>query len=121
MLRKYFCWTFSKDVSSQGFSYLNLLNLFQAYSAKSSVLKSFLKNLSKINLNKAHNFVWTTIRTGGMSDRWNQNLRLMDRRGNLCRIFRLVDKWSVRQMKLFNLMNCRAIDTSGKLDVRKVA
>ena len=119
MLKKYLCCTFSKDVSSQGFSYFNLLA--QAYPAKSSVVKSFLKNLSKINLNKAHNFVWTTIRTRGMSDRWNQNLRLMGRQGNLCRIFRLVDKWSLRQMKLFNVMNCRAIDTSGKLDVRKVA
>ena len=35
--------------------------------------------------------------------------------GNLCRIFKLSDKWYVRQIKLFNFMNCRASWTQDKL------
>ena len=34
---------------------------------------------------------------------------------NLCRIFRLSDKWYVRQMKLLNFMNFRASWTPDKL------
>ena len=36
---------------------------------------------------------------------------------NVCRIFRLVDKGYVRQMKLFNFTNCGEIELSGKLEV----
>ena len=40
-----------------------------AYPTKSSAVKSFLKNLAKMNLNKVHNFVLTRV----MLDRWSQN------------------------------------------------
>ena len=36
-------------------------------------------------------------------------------RKNLCRIFRLSDKWYIRQMKLFDFMNCRVSWTPDKL------
>ena len=92
-----------------------------AYSRKSSVVKLFLKKkISKVKFDKADNFVYRTIMIWGMSDRWNQNFWLVGWEENLCQLFKLVDKWYVRQIKLFNLINCPAIDTSGKLDVRQV-
>ena len=36
---------------------------------------------------------------------------------NLCPIFRLSDKWYIRQMKLFNFMNCRASWTLDKSQI----
>ena len=82
--------------------------------------KSFLKNLSKINFDKAHNFVQRSIRTWRMLHRWNQNLWLWVVGENWCRIFRLKAKLYVRQIKLFNLMNYRAIHMLSELDVRPV-
>ena len=57
-----------------------------------------------------------------MSDKGNQDsLNLWVIGENLRRVFYLSDKWYVRQMKVFNSKNCRASETSSKLDVRQVA
>ena len=57
-----------------------------------------------------------------MSDKGNQDsLNLWVIGENLRSVFGLSDKWYVRQMKVFNSKNCRASETSSKLDVRQVA
>ena len=35
-------------------------------------------------------------------------------------IFSLLDKWYIRQMKLFNFMDCRESETSIKLEFKQV-
>ena len=86
----------------------------------SSVVKSFLINLIKLTLIKH------IILSRGPKD--TRDVRQIEprilARGSSRKTyigFRWVDKCYVRQMKLFNFMNCREIDSSCKLDVMQVA
>ena len=57
--------------------------------------------------NKAHNFVQRIVRARGMYVAHMKPVQVVWE--NLCPIFSLSDKWYVRQMKLFNFMNCQIV------------
>ena len=83
-------------------------------------MKSFLKNLIKTNKNKAQYCLENYKDTRNVRHETKTFVQWVVG-VNSCRIFRLPDKWHVRQMKLFNFMNCRANETSDKLDVMVIS